>query len=134
VRNTQGQTLCPFVEKFTKPDAILYTDELNSYNRLKRVRYTVCHSNYEWARDDNGDGIREVNVNSNEGGWTGLRNFLRPFRGIHKDYLPGYVAIHEFAVNNKRVTPEFNSTIVRLPAMKNTYHLRAFQCILAHVL
>ena len=114
VKNTQGKTLCPFVEKFTNPDAILYTDELNSYNRLKRTRHTVCHSDYEWARDDDGDGIREVHVNSNEGGWTGLRNFLRPFRGVHKDYLPGYLAIHEFAVNHKHVTPEFISAIVRL--------------------
>ena len=67
----------------------------------------------EWARDDNGDGIREVHVNSNEGGWTGLRNFLRPFRGVHKKYLSGYVAIHEFAVNHKAVSPAFISTIVR---------------------
>ena len=112
--NTQGKTLCPFVEKFTKPETIMYTDELNSYNKLKRIRHTVCHSKHEWARDDDGDGIREVHVNSNEGGWTGLRNFLRPFRGVHKDYLSGYIAIHEFAYNHKRVSPDFISAIVRL--------------------
>jgi hypothetical protein len=27
VQNTQGVTLCPFVEKFTKADTTLYTDE-----------------------------------------------------------------------------------------------------------
>ena len=114
VQNTQGATLCPFVEKFTKVDATLYTDEYDSYNRLKRTRHTVCHSQNEWARDDDGDGIREVHVNSNEGGWTSLRNFLRPFRGVHKKYLSGYVAIHEFAVNQKCVSPEFIASIVRL--------------------
>ena len=36
----------------------------------------------EWARDDDGDGIREVHSNTIEGLWTGLRNHLRPFRGI----------------------------------------------------
>jgi transposase-like protein len=113
VQNTKGSTLCPFVEKFTKANATLYTDEYDSYNRLKRIRHTVCHSQNEWARDDDGDGIREVHVNSNEGGWTGLRNFLRPFRGVHKKYLPGYVAIHEFAVNQKCVSPEFIASIVR---------------------
>ena len=57
MQNTQGATLCPFVEKFTKVDATLYTDEYDSYNRLKRIRHTVCHSQNEWARDDDGDGI-----------------------------------------------------------------------------
>jgi len=111
--NTQGKTLCPFVEQFTLPDATVYTDEYDSYNQLARVRLTVCHAQKEWARDADGDGIREVHVNSNEGGWTGLRNFLRPFRGVHKQYLSGYVAIQEFAVNHKRVSPAFVSSIVR---------------------
>lgn len=114
VQNTRAVTLCPFVEKFTKTDAILYTDEYDSYNQLKRIRHTVCHSQNEWARDDDGDGMREVHVNSNEGGWTGLRNFLRPFRGVHKQYLSGYVAIHEFAVNQKCVSPHFIAALVRL--------------------
>lgn len=114
MENTKGTTLCSFVEQFTKPVATLYTDEYDSYNRLERVRLTVCHSDNEWARDADGDGIREVHVNSNEGGWTGLRNFLRPFRGVHKKYLASYVAIHEFAVNHKQVTPNFVSAIVRL--------------------
>ena len=50
----------------------------------------------EWARDDDGDGIREVHVNTSEGLWTGLRNFLRPFRGVNKMYLYQYVAIFEW--------------------------------------
>lgn len=45
--NTKGQTLCPFVEQFTQP--ALYTDEYDSYNKLKRVRHTVCHSKNEWG-------------------------------------------------------------------------------------
>ena len=44
MKNTQGQTLCPFVEQFTQPEATLYTDEYDSYNKLKRMRHTVCHS------------------------------------------------------------------------------------------
>lgn len=113
MKNTQGATLCPFVERFTQVDTTIYTDEYDSYNQLKRVRRTVCHAQNEWARDDDGDGIREVHVNSNEGGWTGLRNFLRPFRGVHKKYLAGYVAIYEFSVNHKAVSPLFVSAIVR---------------------
>jgi transposase len=113
MKNTQSQTLCPFVEQFTKSDATLYTDEYDSYNQLKRIRLTVCHSAGEGARDDDSDGIREIHCNSNEGAWTGLRNFLRPFREVHKNYLSGYVAIHEFSVNHTQVFPAFISAIVR---------------------
>ena len=34
MKNTQGKTLCPFVEQFTQPEATLYTDEYDSYNQL----------------------------------------------------------------------------------------------------
>ena len=114
MKNTQGKTLCPFVERFTQAEATLYTDEYDSYNRLQRIRHTVCHGKNEWARDDDRDGVREVHLNSNEGGWTGLRNFLRPYRGVHKAYLSGYVAIYEMAVNHKQVSPAIVSALVRL--------------------
>lgn len=112
VQNTRSLTLCSFVEQVTQPDTLVYTDEYQSYNALKRVRETVCHGAKEWARDDDGDGWYETHTNSNEGLWTGLRNFLRPFRGVHKCYLDGYVAIHEFRVNLKAISPEFISALV----------------------
>ena len=71
------------------------------------------HGKHEWARDDDGDGIREVHINTAEGMWTGLRNFLRPFRGVHKRYLSGYVAMHEHAINLKRITPAFITALVQ---------------------
>lgn len=114
MKDTKGKTLCPFVQQFTHPDTLVYTDEYDSYNKIERSRSTVCHSKKEWARDDDRDGIREVHVNSIEGCWTGLRNFLRPFRGVHKKYLSGYVAIYEASVNHKRITPAFVSSLVRL--------------------
>jgi hypothetical protein len=42
---------------------------------------------FEWARDEEGDGAREVRANTAEGMQTGLRNFLCPFRGVHKKRL-----------------------------------------------
>ena len=42
-----------------------------------------------------------------EGRWTGLRNFLRPFRGVSKWYLDQYVAVFQWGYNIKRVTDEF---------------------------
>ena len=72
-----------------------------------RSRPTVCHAEHEWARDDDGDGVREVHVNTLEGLWTGMRNFLRPFRGVNKKYLYQYVAMFEWGYNVKRATPGF---------------------------
>ncbi len=51
-------------------------------------------------------------MNTIEGLWTTLRNFLRSFRGVHKKYLAGYVAMCEFAINLGRVTPAFISSLV----------------------
>ena len=41
-----------------------------------------------------------------EGIWTSLRNRLRLFRGVQKDYLSRYVAMFELAFNHDRVGPE----------------------------
>ena len=59
------------------------------------------------VRDDDGDGIREVHDNTLEGLWTGLRNFLRKFRGVSQHDLRQYVAIFQWAHHLKRVTVEF---------------------------
>lgn len=105
-------TLQPFVEAHTRADATVNTDEWRAYDQLSatgRAHPTVCHmpGKREWARDDDGDGIREVHDNTMEGIWTGLRNFLRPFRGVSKWFLSQYVAIFEWTHNLKRVTTAF---------------------------
>jgi transposase len=112
VKDTKSQTLCQHVHQFTTEGAHVYTDEYDSYNALQRPRSAVSHGSKEWARDDDGDGIREVHTNTSEGLWTTVRNFLRPFRGVHKCYLSGYIAICEFGINHKRVTPAFISSLV----------------------
>jgi len=108
--NTQQKTIQPNVERSTDKDATVYTDESNAYNHVGetgRTHHTVCHSQKEYARDDDGDGKCEVHCNTMEGIWTGVRNFLRPFRGVHKKYLAQYVAIFEWAHNLKSVTEGF---------------------------
>ena len=101
-----GATVVPA----TKPGAMVYTDEWVGYKPLARNgrgHATVNHEAGERARDDDGDGIREVHVNTLEGLWTGLRNFLRPFRGVNKVYLEQYVIIFQWSHNLKAVTDEF---------------------------
>jgi len=113
--NTRQETIQPLVEAKTSEGTEFYTDESSAYNRAAasgRPHGTVCHSRSEYARDDDGDGIREVHCNTMEGIWTGLRNFLRPFRGVHKKYLAQYVAMFEWAHNLKHVTDRFLRTLM----------------------
>jgi transposase-like protein len=104
--------LQPHVDDFCAPKATVNTDEWQGYNRVAdsgRSRVSVCHTPGArvWAKDLDGDGVREVHVNTAEGFWTGLRNFLRPFRGVNKVYLQQYVIMHEWAHHLKTVTLDF---------------------------
>jgi len=92
----------------------LYTDEWQSYRGSHPAHATVRHGVHEWARDDDGDGRREVHCNTCEGAGAALRTYLRAFRGVHKQYLHLYVATYEAMVNTKRVTP----TLIRRMCMR----------------
>ena len=102
----------------TKPGAVVNTDAWVGYKPLPRRgrrHVTVDHEAGEYARDDDGGGIREVHVNTLEGIWTGLRNFLRPFRGVNEVYLEQYVIMSEWAFNLKAVTDDFLRILVGCP-------------------
>jgi transposase len=117
-KRTDKRTLHKHVHTFTCRQAHSNTDEWRSYGGLARPHSTVCHGQKEWARDDDGDGINEVHVNTIEGLWTTTRNFLRPFRGVHKKNLQNYLAVCEFKINQKRVSPAF---IAQLSAQHKVY-------------
>jgi transposase len=107
------------VEGNVPPESsILYTDEASNYPGVHPQHASVCHSAKEWARDDDGDGVREVHCNSCEGAGAGLRTFLRVFRGVHKYYLADYVATYETVVNAKRIT----STVIRRMCFGDRLH------------
>lgn len=108
------------VEDNTAAFSTVYTDEWAAYEglpELGREHATVCHApgRRERARDDGGDGIREVHNNTAEGIWTGLRNLLRPFRGVSKFYLGQYVAMFQWAHDLKAVTDDFPRMLLGVP-------------------
>src|SRR4030095_16654623 len=76
-----------------------------SYHGMAPAHAAVNQGKREWARDDDGDGVREVHCNSCEGAGTGLRTGERTFRGVHKYYLADYVATYETMANAKRMSP-----------------------------
>ena len=123
-RTTQAE-LEPQVLEATKEGTTVNTDEWQGYNHLAeydRPHPTVNHNPTapEWARDDDGDGIREVHCNTSEGVWTGVRNFLRPFRGVSKWFIDQYIAICEWSHNLATCTGSFlRALLVPPPCTSN---------------
>ena len=110
IGSADGETLTGFVGGRTEDGGSVYTDEWGGYSGVSgtaRAHATVCHGSGEWARDGDGGGVREVHCNTLEGVWAGLRNFLRPFRGVSKHYLGQYVAVFQWAHNLKGAVPTF---------------------------
>ena len=83
----------------------LYTDEWQRYRGSHPSPATVRHGVHAWARDDDGDGRREVHGNTCEGAGAALRTDRRSVRGVHKRSLHLYVATYEAIVHVTRVTP-----------------------------
>lgn len=102
--NVQRRTIEPIIEKFVKAGSKVYTDEYNIYDWLSKTyeHQRVNHSQGEFARDDDGDGIKEVHVNTMEGFWSLLRPWLRPHRGISQERLPFYLGFFEFLHNVRK--------------------------------
>lgn len=110
-RHSDGATCLAVFKAAAKPTArVLNTDEWRGYARvgaatgLWHAAVRPGRGRREWARDDDGDGVREVHCNGCEGAGTGPRNFLRVFRGVHKKYLSHYVATYETMTNAEQFT------------------------------
>jgi transposase-like protein len=103
--NVQQATIQPIITKTISSGSLVYTDEYDIYARLEDWGYghkSVCHAWGEYARDDDGDGFREVHVNTMEGFWSLLRSWLRPHRGISQEKLPIYLGFFQFVHNTRR--------------------------------
>jgi transposase len=96
-------------------------DEWSGYNRVGkrpgRAHRAVDHSGPQctWAVDRDGDGVREGHGNTLEGLWTGVRNFLRPSRGVSKWSLAQDVAVFQWGYNLKEVTDDFMRVLLGIP-------------------
>ena len=117
LRSAAATELEELVHGHTAAGCVLYTDEWAGYDGVDRPRQSCRHTpgSREWARDDDGDGVREVHNNTLEGMWTGLRNFLRTFRGVSKHFLAQYVAIFQWSYNVKSVVDDFLRTLLGIP-------------------
>jgi transposase len=103
--NVQQATIRPIIESTVAHGSLIHTDEYDIYARLEPWGYghkTVCHGRGEYARDEDGDGLCEVHVNTMEGFWSLLRSWLRPHRGVSQEKLPTYLGFFQFVHNARR--------------------------------
>ncbi len=81
--NVKKITIEPLIKCHVAKGAQVYTDEYDIYHSLEDLGdgyKSVCHSRKEYARDDDGDGVYEVHVDTMEGFWSFLRSWLRSHR------------------------------------------------------
>jgi transposase-like protein len=103
--NVQQQTIEPCIKDTIASGTLVYTDEYSIDARLETWGYdhkSVNHGRGEYARDEDGDGLCEVHVNTMEGFWSLLRSWLRPHRGISQEKLPIYLGFFEFVHNVRK--------------------------------
>jgi transposase-like protein len=103
--NVKQKTIEPLIKDTIMPGTLIYTDEYSIYARLDGWGYEhkrVNHGRGEFARDEDGDGLCEVHVNTMEGFWSLLRSWLRPHRGISQEKLPFYLGFFEFVPNVRK--------------------------------
>jgi transposase-like protein len=103
--NVKQKTIEPFIKETIAPGTRVYTDEYSIDARMQSWGYEhkrVNHGRGEFARDDDGDGLCEVHVNTMEGFWSLLRSWLRPHRGISQEKLSLYLGCFEFVHNVRR--------------------------------
>src|SRR3712207_1489877 len=113
--NVRQATIRPVIEAAVAEGTLVHTDEYANYARLEAWGYrhkTVCHGRGEYARDEDGDGICEVHVNTMEGFWSLLRSWLRPHRGISQDKLPLHLGFFAFVHNARRRGKALLGTLV----------------------
>ena len=67
LKNVKQKTIRPVISSTIVPGTLVYTDEYGIYHRLPESGYghkTVCHRHGEYARDEDGEDLCEVHVNT----------------------------------------------------------------------
>jgi len=110
--DTKASTLEERVRSYTLPDCHVYADEYDNCNGIECLPSTVTHGIKQWARADDVAYKKSTRIPQKACGQT--MQLLRPFRGVHKKYLSGCVAVHECSINLKRISPTFISALVKV--------------------
>jgi transposase len=81
LENVQPRTIQPLIQAPSAPGTGVSTDAYDLDSRLKQWGYAqerICHSRGASARDDDGEGLHAVHVNTMAGVWALLRSLAAP--------------------------------------------------------
>lgn len=95
ILDVKSKTLLPIIREKVKPDSIIYSDSLQSYNALdvsEFRHYRINHST-EFAEDAN-------HINGIENFWSQAKRHLRKFNGIPKHKFNLFLKECEFRFNH----------------------------------
>ena len=98
---TDWSTLLPIIERFIADGSVVYTDELNSYNRLDTTKYThkvVNHGRNEYVKD--GDFTNTI-----EGFWgVFLKRMIKGcYHFISTKYIQRYIDEAVYRYNTRKM-------------------------------
>jgi len=99
IDNVKSSTLIPLIKENTIPNAIIYTDEYPSYNKLNDEGYIheiVNHADKVYV-------INDVHVNSIEGFWSLLKRGINGvYHCVSPKHLDKYINEYTFRYNNRK--------------------------------
>jgi len=94
VPNARTETVFPIIRKTVKPDSIVYTDYLSSYDILDVSEFKhkrISHSRLFADRDNHINGIENF--------WNQAKRYMRKFNGIPKQHFYLYLKECEWRFN-----------------------------------
>jgi transposase len=100
IPNVQSKTLLPEIEANVDKTAIVYTDDLPSYDRLNKLGFdhkVVAHSQKIYVTG------KDIHTNSAEGFWSQLKRLINgTYHHVTAEHLPEYIDEYAFRYNHRK--------------------------------
>ena len=112
VPNVQSKTLLPMIIEKTSPNAIIFTDEMPSYNRLDKFGFDHRVINHNARQYVNGN----IHTNTIDGFWSLVKGGIGGvYKHVSPDYLQEYVNEYSFRYNHRKdEQPMFETFLNRI--------------------
>ena len=99
IPNAQSKTLMPIMKSKIKPDSIVYTDSLTSYDVLDVSEFKHYRINHSELFADS-----KNHINGIENFWNQAKRHMRKFNGIPKEHFHLFLKECEWRFNNPKST------------------------------
>ncbi|MBV9452671.1 MAG: IS1595 family transposase [Rubrobacter sp.] len=111
VRNAKTDTLMPYVRKRVLSKSVVYTDELRSYDALKKAGYQhkrIHHTEQVYVSGD-------VHTNTIEGFWSLMKRGINGvYHAVSAKHLQGYLNEYTFRHNHRsKAEVQFKKLLLR---------------------